>query len=416
MTRALDLAAVRSCFPALQREVAGEPALFLDGPAGSQVPQRVADAVSRYLLETNANEGGCFATSRLSDEGVAAARLALGALLGAPEPLEELVFGPNMTTLTLGFSRALAADLGPGDEVVVTRMEHDANFTPWVRAAEEAGATVRTVGVRSEDCTLDLDDLASKLSERTRLVAVGYASNATGTVNPVARIAEMAHEVGAWLWVDAVHLAPHRCIDVAALGCDFLVVSTYKFFGPHLGVLWGRRELLAQLAPYKVRPSPEHGPDRWMTGTPSLEGVAGAREAVDYLADLGGPEGSLRERIVRAYGCIEAHERQLAKRLLEGLARMPSYKVWGITDLGRLDERVPTLSLTHARRTPSELASALADEGIFAWSGNHYALPLSEALGWEPTGTLRVGLLHYNTAGEVDRLLDALARLDVSET
>lgn len=414
MDTALDVQAVRAEFPALQRQVGGRPAVFFDGPAGSQVPQRVADAVSRYLLETNANEGGAFTTSRLSDEGVVQAREALGAFLGAPEPQEELVFGPNMTTLTFGFSRALAASLQPGDELVVSSMEHDANFTPWVRAAEDAGATIRRVGVRASDCCLDLEDLAAKLNERTRLVAVGYASNAVGTINPIARIAELTHAVGARLWVDAVHYAPHGPIDVRALGCDYLVVSTYKFFGPHVGVLWGRKELLAEERPYKVRPAPSQGPDRWMTGTPSLEGIAGALEAVRYLADLGGQEGSLRGRLERAWSRIEAHERQLLVRLLDGLGALPGYRVWGIVDPERFDERVPTVSLTHARHSPAELARSLAEAGIFTWSGSHYAVPLVEALGLQSGGTLRIGLLHYNTAEEVDRLLDVLARLDAS--
>ncbi|MEE2828431.1 MAG: cysteine desulfurase-like protein [Myxococcota bacterium] len=415
MSVSLDLKALRSAFPGLARQIGGQQAVFFDGPAGSQVPQRVADAVSHYLLHTNANGGGSFETSVLSDALVDEARRSLGALLGAPNPLEELVFGPNMTTLTFGFSRALAQQLGPGDELLLSRMEHDANVTPWLRAAEDSGATVRFVDLRPGDATLDLDDLEAKLSERTRLVAVGYASNALGTINPIARIAAMAHSVGAWLWVDAVHYAPHGRIDVESLGCDFLVVSTYKFFGPHLGLLWGRSELLSSLSPYKVRPSPSTGPDRWMTGTPSLEGIAGAREAVHYLADLAGPGGEQPEELARrldaSYAAIQEHEQVLGLRLVEGLGALSDYRVWGIADPKRFAERVPTFSITHPDWTPAELARALAAEGIFTWSGNHYAQPLTEALDLEPGGTLRVGFLHYNTASEVDRLLVALERL-----
>ena len=408
----LDLAAVRSEFPGLSREVQGRPAVFFDGPAGSQVPKRVADAVSHYLLHLNANEGGTFDTSLRTEEMLAAARDALGSFVGAAHSQEEVVFGPNMTSLTFAFSRAFAQELGPGDEVIVSSTEHDANFTPWVRAAEEAGATVLQVDAVQPDCRTDLVDLESKLSDRTRLVAVGMASNAVGSVNPIRAIADRVHAVGAQLWVDAVHYAPHGPIDVQALDCDYLVVSTYKFFGPHVGVLWGRRELLAQLNPFKVRPAPQEGPDRWMTGTPNLEGIAGAAEAVRYLADLGSRGDSLRERLMSAWERIEAHERALFGRLLEGVSKLPGYRVWGIADPRKMQHRVPTLSLTHARIPAKELAHRLGQEGIFAWGGNHYAVPLTETLGLEPDGTLRVGLLHYNTAEEVERLLAALARYD----
>jgi cysteine desulfurase family protein (TIGR01976 family) len=396
----------------LKRQVGGRPAVFFDGPAGSQIPQRVADAVAHYLLHSNANEGGDFVTSRETEAMLARARETLGVFLGAPDPSEEIVFGPNMTSLTFAFSRAFAAELGPGDEVLVGSTEHDANFTPWVRAAEEAGATVRQVAARLPDCQTDLEDLRSKLSDRTRLVAVGLASNAVGSINPIAEIAEIVHGVGAQLWVDAVHYAPHGPIDVAALGCDYLVVSAYKFFGPHVGVLWGRRSLLAQLKPYKVRPAPGSGPDRWMSGTPNLEGIAGALEAVRYLADLGAEKPSLRGRLLSAWDRVESHERSLFERLLAGVSRLRGYRVWGISDLSRMAERVPTLSLTHERIAPQQLAASLAEEGIFTWGGHHYALPLTEALGLDPSGTLRIGLLHYNTEAEVDRLLEALARYD----
>ena len=408
----LDVVSVRAKFPGLSREVGGLPAVFFDGPAGSQVPQQVADAVAHYLLHLNANEGGDFITSRLTEDVLSEARDALGAFVGAPDSQNEIVFGPNMTSLTFAFSRAFAAQLGPGDEIIVSSTEHDANFTPWVRAAEEAGATVHQVAALLPECQTDLEDLDSKLSERTRLVAVGLASNAVGSINPIRAIADRAHRVGAQLWVDAVHYAPHGPIDVSALGCDYLAVSTYKFFGPHVGVLWGRSELLAKLSPYKVRPAPKLGPDRWMTGTPNLEGIAGALEAVRYLAELGGEGDSLRTRLLSAWQRIEEHERRLFARLLEGVSRIGQYRVWGLDSLERMSERVPTLSLTHPRFSAKELAGRLAEEGIFCWGGNHYAVPLTETLGLEPEGTLRIGLLHYNTETEVDRLLAALARYD----
>lgn len=406
---------LRSQFPALSREVAGAPAIFLDGPGGSQTPQRVIDAVGGYLARCNANHGGCFATSRESDELLERAHVALADFVGGDDP-DCIVFGANMTSLTFALSRALARSWRPGDEVVVTRLDHDANVSPWVLAARDAGAVVQLVNIQ-EDCTLDLDDFRSKIGPRTRLVAVGCASNATGGVNPVAEIAQWAHAVGAHVFLDAVHLAPHSLLDVRRWDCDFLTCSAYKFFGPHVGILWGKRELLESTAAYKVRPAPDTLPGKWMTGTQSHEGVAGALEAVEYLADIGrqvtGDSGAgRRAAIVAAMEAIGRYERRLAERLNQGLASMPSVRVHGITDPTRFHQRLPTFSISDSRMRPQPLAEFLGRRGIFVWHGNYYALNLSEALGLEPDGMLRIGLMHYNTEEEVDRLLNWLNDLN----
>ncbi len=414
MSKSLDPMWSRGQFPALARQMAGRPVAFLDGPAGSQVPQSVVDAMSSYLVDTNANHEGVFATSRESDAMLGRAHRAVADLLGTDDP-DLVVFGANMTTLTLSLSRAIAQTLKPGDEVVVTQLEHDANFTPWVLAARDSGATIQCVAVNREDCTLDLDDLRSKLSGRTKLLAVCSASNAAGTVTPIGEIVQMAHGVGAKVFVDAVHYAPHLAMNVDAWDCDYLVCSAYKFFGPHVGVLWGRGELLDSLPAYKLRPPPDELPGRWMTGTQNHEGIAGTLAAIEYLAKLGRtavPEASdRRSALEAAYAAISEYERGLAGHLLRGLEELPRVKVWGIKDPGRLRDRVPTVSFTHARHSPLQVAQYLAERGIFVWHGNYYALPLTEALDLEPDGMVRIGLLHYNTIEEVDRLLEVLAGL-----
>ncbi len=406
----LDVPKLRRRFPALARTIDGRPAVYFDGPAGSQVPSEVADAVRDALLTENANTHGRFLTAELSDARLAAGHRAAADLLGADDP-DLVVFGPNMTTLTFAVSRAIGRTLGPGDEVLVTRLDHDANVTPWVRAASDAGATVKHVGIRVEDCTLDLDDLEAKLSARTKLVAVAAASNAAGTVHPVRRIADRVHRAGALLFVDAVHYAPHLPIDVVAWDADFVVCSAYKFFGPHVGLLWGRRHLLESLPAYRVRPAGDALPGRWMTGTQNHEGIAGTLAAIEYLASLGRDVDpackTRREAIVAAFGAIAAHERTLAAYLLEGLAGR-EVTVYGIRDPKRLAERVPTFALTHRSLSPARLADFLAARGIFVWDGNFYALALTEALGLEPDGMVRVGLLHYSTTSEIDRLFEAL--------
>jgi cysteine desulfurase family protein (TIGR01976 family) len=405
-------ASVRNQFPALRRD-----AVFFDGPAGSQVPQSVIDAISSYYVNHNANHGGAFATSRESDAVVDEARRACADLLGTADD-GCVAFGANMTTLTFGLSRAIAAQWKPGDEVIVTRLDHDANVSPWVRAANDRGAIVHHVDIHPEDCTLDLEDFKRKLSPRTRLVAIGCASNAVGTRNPFVEMTRLAHEAGALVFLDAVHHAPHLLMDVTAWDCDFLCCSAYKFFGPHVGILYGKRHLLEELPAYKVRPCAETLPDRWMTGTQNFAAIAGVGAAINYLARIGdqGEPGRVsaerRATLERAFAVIEAYERQACQKLLAGLGSLRSIRIRGITDAKRLAERVPTVSFTHNRLSPQPVVTHLASRNIFAWHGNYYALPLTEALGVEPDGMVRVGLLHYNTAAEIDRLIAALAEIE----
>jgi cysteine desulfurase family protein (TIGR01976 family) len=407
--------ACRRQFPALAREQAGQPVVYLDGPAGTQVPQRVVDAVGGYLTRCNANHGGMFATSRESDELLWETHAAVVDLLGADDPA-CVAFGPNMTTLTFALSRALARTWKPGDEVVVTQLDHDANITPWMLAARDAGATLRTALVRPDDCTLDLEELRSLITDRTRLVAVGCASNSVGTLNPVKEICQWARDAGALSVLDAVHYAPHLAIDVKAMGCDFLLCSAYKFFGPHIGIQWGRRELLESVTPYKLRPAPDDLPGKWMTGTQVHEGIAGVKAAIEYLADVGraaSGDASLERRraLLAAYQSIREYEKELLMQLLAGLNELPAIRVWGINDPARIDERTATVSITHAEYGPQTVAEKLGQRGIFVWHGNYYALRLSEVLGQEPDGMVRLGLVHYNTAAEVERLLHCLAEL-----
>jgi cysteine desulfurase family protein (TIGR01976 family) len=397
-----DVAAVRRQFPALQ----GGAPIFLDGPGGTQVPQGVIDALVHYLTSCNANHGGAFASSRESDRIVRGAHEAVAELLnGSPD---EVVFGQNMTSLTFQLSRSFARTLRPGEAVVVTRLDHDANVRPWALAARDAGAEVRFVDVHPEDCTLDLDDFARKLDGKVRLVALTCASNAVGTRPDVKRLTQRAHDAGALVYLDAVHYAPHGPIDVRDWGCDFLACSAYKFFGPHVGILWGRRELLEKLAPYKVEPAPNTVPECWMTGTQNHEGLAGVAAAVDYLASLG-TGADRRQRLVSALAAIQEHEAGLLRRLLAGLAERPRFRVWGVTQGEGLSRRAPTVSITARDRTSRQLAEHLAARGICAWDGNFYALELVELLGLEGKGgLLRLGLVHYNTAEEVDATLRAL--------
>lgn len=405
----------RERFPALRREQDGQPVVFFDGPAGTQVPQSVIDAVSHYYVKCNANHGGDFITSRESDAWIDEAHQGIADLMGAANP-NEIVFGQNMTSLTFALSRALSQQWNPGDEVIVTRLDHDANVSPWVLAAKDRGLHVEYVDINQDDCTLDLENYQRALSSQTCFVAVGAASNSTGTINPVKEIVRQAHEVGAKTFVDAVHYAPHAKIDVADWGADFVACSTYKFFGPHLGALWGKYELLDSLDAYKVRPAPSSPPGKWMTGTQSHEAIVGALAAVDYLAELGREvknDQSLdrKEALKHAYDAIIEYERMLCLLMLEGLSQIPGVKVWGIKDRARIEERMPTVSITHDRLRPAEVAKALGDQGIFVWHGNYYALQLTETLGLEPDGMVRIGLVHYNTPAEVDRFLFALSAL-----
>lgn len=402
----LDPTKVRRQFPAL-----ATGAVYFDNPGGTQVPQRVVERISNYLTTTNANAGGAFATSRASDAVVEEARLAVARFLGASRP-EEIIFGPNMTTLTFNLSRALGRRLLPGDEIIVTHLDHDANISPWLHIAEDRGCIVHWLDFDVEDCTLRLEQLDRLLGSRTRLVAVGYASNAVGTVNPVAEVVQRAHQAGALCFVDAVQYAPHRLIDVQALDCDFLAVSAYKFFGPHLGALYGKFEHLAGLRAYKVRPASDEPPGKFETGTPAFENIAGTLGALEYLASLGGATSAERPALANAMEAIHGYERTLTLALLERLGRVPGVHIFGLTEPERIDERVPTVSFTLDGQTPRRVAERLAAAGIYTWDGNFYALAVTQRLGLEPRGGLvRVGLAHYNTLEEIGRFGETLRRI-----
>jgi len=407
---AQQLVWIREQFPALQMQVEGAPAIFLDGPGGTQVPQRVIEAMADYLARSNSNTHGAFVTSRRTDATIAAAHSAIADLLGCDQ--DEVVFGSNMTTLTFAMSRAIGRELVPGDEVVVTTLDHDANVAPW-RALAAKGVTVREVDINPDTCTLNMHDLSTKITRKTKLVALGYASNAVGTINHLERIISLAHENNAMVYVDAVHYAPHGPIDVRALDCDFLACSTYKFFGPHMGVVYGKREHLQRLRPYKVRPASDELPDRWETGTLNHEALAGVSGAISYLAELGlrvdPAVETRRSALLAAYGAIHAYEQGLSAKMINGLLEVPGLTLYGIDDLEWLDRRTPTFAVRIEGQTPRELATKLGERGLFTWDGNYYAVGLTERLGVEDKGgMLRVGLVHYNTAEEVDRLLREL--------
>ena len=411
--RKLDIAWVRQQFPALQQSVTGQPAVFFDAPGGTQVPQRVIDAIANYLASSNANTGGAFVTSRSTDQVIADARAAMADFFNCSP--EEVVFGANMTTLTFALSRAIGRELKAGDELLVTCLDHDANVSPWV-CLEERGVKVRTADVHPTDCTLDMFDLSAKIRRNTRLVAVGWAANAVGTINDVSEVVRLAHEAGAMAFIDAVHYAPHGPIDVRALDCDFLVCSSYKFFGPHLGILYGKREQLQRLRPYKLRACSEQLPDRWETGTQNHEGLAGLIAAIDYIADAGrhhDPSASTRREAIRAaYDVFRQHERELLELLISGLLAIPGLTFYGIKDPAKLNERTPTVAIRMANRSPRDLAVYLGEQGICTWDGNYYAIDLAERLGVQQSGgMLRIGLAHYNTSAEVERLVEELRKL-----
>jgi cysteine desulfurase family protein (TIGR01976 family) len=399
----------RSQFPSLNRKIDGTPAIYLDGPAGTQVPQSVADAIRQTILHHNANTHGHFVTSDESQAVVDAALTAAADFVGASDP-HEIVYGQNMTTLTFQFSRALAQTWKPGDNIVVTRLDHDANFSPWKLAANDAGIELRIVDVEPNDATLCLDKITAVIDGKTRLVAVTCASNAVGSRTPVKQIAEAAHASGALVYLDAVHYAPHDLIDVADWNCDFLTCSTYKFFGPHIGLVWARRELLESLSPYKVRPATEEIPYRWMTGTANFACLAGATAAIDYMADIApGSATTRRDKLRNSFGAIVAYESHLATAMIKGLNAIDGGSVHGISDPARIADRVPTIGFTKTGTTSHAMAERLGNQQIFAWSGHYYAIELIEQLGLEPNGMLRLGLMHYNTIDEVKRTLEVLA-------
>ena len=412
----LDSALIRSQFPSLDR-----PAIFFDNPGGTQIARSSAERIQRYLLECNANHEGAFATSRQSDAILDEAHAAMADFLNAARP-EEIIFGANMTTLTLHISRSLARQLKPGDEIVVTRLDHDANISPWLLVAEDRGCKVTWIDFDPQDCTLKLDEFEQALERKPRIVAFGYASNAVGTINPVRKITEMAHAAGALVYVDAVQYAPHGPIDVQALGVDFLVCSSYKFFGPHAGILYGRYELLEQLKAYKVRPAPNSLPGKFETGTQNHEGIAGVLGALEYFEWLGktfgaGQEEGLRERgysgrrleLKKGLTALRAYEFELSRALLATLGQVPGLHLYGLAEPRKLDQRVPTFSFTLEGKQPRAVAEALAGAGIYVWDGNYYALAVTERLGVEASGGMvRVGAVHYNTLEEVARLGEVL--------
>ena len=407
------IAEIRSRFPGLDRIVNGNRAIFFDGPGGSQSPESVGRAVKHYLLHQNANVGMSFATSRETDILIEETMRACADLVGCDD-YREIVFGQNMTSLTIQLASALSRTWGPGDEIVVTRSDHDANVRPWVLAAKWSGASIRWIDIDPNDCTYRAETIDSSIGESTVLVAIGAASNFSGTINDVKGICEKAHNVGAEVFVDAVHYAPHGLIDVKNLDCDYLACSSYKFFGTHQGILWGRYDRLAELPVAKLRVSSEEVPFRWMTGTQGHESMAGTLAAIEHLEWLGifltGKEISRREALSVAFTAIEDYESELCWKMITGLKEI-GVKIWGITDSSKKCHRAPTVSFTHHSMSAEEIGSALAENGIFAWAGNFYALELSEALGLEPEGALRVGLLHYNTAEEVGRFLEVLSEI-----
>lgn len=412
---ALDLQKIRPQFPALTK-----PVIFLDNPGGTQIARKSLKRIHDYLVDCNANHGGVFATSVQSDQLIQSTREAAADFLCAAQA-DEIVFGPNMTTLTFGVSRALGLTFNAGDTLVVTRLDHDANISPWLRVAEDRGCRIRWVDFNPVDCTLDLDDYQRALEEKPKLVAFGYASNAVGTVNPAVKLTRMAHEAGALVYIDAVQYAPHGPIDVRQIGCDFLVCSAYKFFGPHLGILYGRYELLDALKAYRVRPAPAEPPGKFETGTGTFENIAGLLGALDYLEWVGRNYGaehsglfegqySGRRRLYKqAMAAVRSYEVELSRAMLDNLQEVPGLKLYGMHDNRKLEQRVPTFSFTLQGRTPLQTAEYLAQAGINVWNGNFYALAVTERLGLEAQGGLvRVGAVHYNTQVEVQQLGEAL--------
>ncbi len=411
-----DINAIRAQFPALQ-----SGAIFFDNPGGTQVPHQVIDASAHYYTTMNANTHGAFATAEKSDALIAQAREAFADFLNAHSP-REIAFGPNMTTHTFNVSRALGRLLDEGDEIIVTRLDHDADIAPWL-ALEERGAVIRWVDIHTDDCTLDLADFEKQLSTKTKIVAVGGASNAVGSLNDLKSIIPLAHMAGAIVFVDAVAFAPHQPIDVQDLDCDLLACSAYKFYGPHLGILYGKYELLEQLQAYKVRPADHRPPHKFETGTQNHEGIAGALAAVNYLASVGEKYGApftaqfpeftdRRLNLKTALAAIKQYEKDLFMRLMRGLRDLPGITIYGITDFARFDYRAPTVAFTLAGKTPRAIAEKLGHENIYVWDGNYYALALMERLGLEEHGgAVRVGLAHYNTAEEVDRFLAVMKKI-----
>ena len=415
----LDLSVVRSRFPSLN-----QPAVFFDNPGGTQIAGQSLERINKYLLECNANHEGAFATSIASDAILEEAHRAVADFFNAASP-EEIIFGNNMTTLTLHISRSISRDWQAGDEIAVTRLDHDANVTPWALAARDRDCKVSWVDFDVEDGTLKMDELEKALERKPRLLAVGYASNSLGTINPLEKIIQMAHAMGTMVYVDAVQYAPHGPIDVQKLDCDFLVASAYKFFGSHASALYGKRELLEQLFAYKVRPATDLLPGKFETGTQNHEGIAGVLGAIEYFEWIGREFGSdqfeglveagykdRRMELKKALVAIRAYEFELSRALLNALQSVPGLRIYGLADLQRLDGRVPTFSFRINNLHPRVVAEKLAQEGIYVWDGNYYAINVTERLGVENDGGMvRVGAVHYNTLEEVARLKEALTKI-----
>ena len=418
----LNLDVIRQQFPSLNR-----PAIFFDNPGGTQIAKQSLERITKYLIENNANHEGAFATSKASDAVLDEAHQAMADFYNAPSA-KEIVFGNNMTTLTLHLSRSISRDWKEGDEIVLTRLDHDANVTPWVLAAQDKGVKVNWVDFDVEDGTLKLDDLQKALERKPKLVAVGYASNSLGTVNPIEKITKMAHDAGALVYVDAVQYAVHGPIDVQKIDCDFLVSSSYKYFGPHAGILYGKRELLEKLVAYKVRPATNELPGKFETGTQNHEGIAGILGAIEYFdwvgKEFGGEYASELSQqgysgrkllLKQAMTAIHAYEFELSRALLSTLEAVPNIRIFGNTDPRRLDERIATFSFRIGDLNPRSVAEKLAAENIYVWDGNYYAINVSERLGLEDKGGMvRVGAVHYNTVDEVAKLKDALLKISTS--
>ena len=414
-----DAEAIRSKFPALSICDNGVPRIYFDNPAGTQVPQSVVDKMSECMLEANANLGGNFPTSGNADAVYDEAHVAMADLLNVSSP-DEIVFGQNMTTITLHMSRSIGQRMQPGDEIILTRMDHDANVQPWILLARDLGLKIRWLPFDLDSFEFDLSLLDGLLTDKTKLVCVGGASNLLGTINDIKTISSKARDAGAWTYVDAVQSVPHVSTDVQDLGCDFLVCSAYKFFGPHQGILWGRREVLESMQAYKLRPAPEEIPGCYETGTLNHEGMAGTTAAVDYLASIGRKfGGKFHERYQKYEGrrldvhsamdCLFEYETGLASKLIAGLQQLPGVRVQGITAKDAMARRVPTVSFTIDGIDPASIAKTLAQKNIFVWSGHNYAVEPAKALGiYDLGGALRVGPVHYNTADEVDAILIAL--------
>jgi len=411
----INIDRIRGQFPALSETDEGKARLYFDNPAGTQVPQMVVDRMANCMLYSSANLGGGFPTSIRAGAVVDDARAAMADFLNAPSP-DEIIFGQNMTSITFHLSMSIGKLLQPGDEIILSRMDHDANVEPWKLMARDYDLKVRWLEFDTGTFEFDLSELDTLLNDRTRLLCVGGASNLTGTINDVKTICGKARDVGAWSFVDAVQSAPHILSDVQDIGCDFFVCSAYKFFGPHQGILWGRRDVLEKLAPYKVRPAPAELPWCFETGTQSHEGMAGTAAAVDYFAWVGeamaGATGNRREQLKAGLELLFDYEKQLADRLIAGLKSIPGVRVLGISDPIASDRRVPTVSFVHEQHAPSDIASALAERNVFAWSGHNYALELAKALNINDSGgAVRIGAVHYNTPDEIDAVVTALQEI-----